>query len=139
MRNRIATVTVALLAAVTVSACSPGAPEPSSSADPDITVSSTSTPTQDFIGAYSDLTKVACEADEDGVWTFSATVKNSTDEDGDYTVTPAVVKTDDSQVIGLKEIQVTVKAGETEDVAAKDFAKDTQDGLSCVVRAIRQK
>ncbi|MBP1136297.1 hypothetical protein JOE31_002529 [Arthrobacter sp. PvP023] len=128
-----------------LTACSPPSASPptasqasssQSAADPSPTgsaikpgPSATSTPAAtEFIAAEA-LGDVVCEADSNGVWSFSGTLSNTGSEAVKYTVAVAVGTT--SSVAGHAMIEKLVPAGSKETVRADSFAVNAPAGAKC--------
>lgn len=85
-------------------------------------------------GAAGDLVKHTCTADASGTWNFTGTLRNTSKQDSDYTVTLALVHRVGSTVVATHEVTKKVAAGATQTVEAPAFV--TQKGskqLACVV------
>lgn len=77
------------------------------------------------------LTGFVCGADANGVWRGKATLQNVGTATNTYTVQFSVVRSSDSRVVGQKEVEFTVKPGETLDVAFPNIVSTGATGLEC--------
>lgn len=85
-------------------------------------------------GAAGDLVKHTCTADAQGRWSFTGTLRNTSKQDADYTITLSLVHRVGSTVVATHEVTRKVAAGGTQGVEAPSFA--TEKGskeLACVV------
>ena len=80
------------------------------------------------LGVLSDF---MCAPDENGVWRGKATLRNVGSNPNTYTVQFSVVRTADSQVVGVKKQDFTVEPGESVDVAFPTVATTSASGLEC--------
>ena len=78
------------------------------------------------------LSEFRCAPDENGVWRGKATLRNVGSNTNTYTVQFSVVRTADSQVVGVKKKNYTVDPGESVDVAFPTVATSSASGLECV-------
>ncbi|GLB67898.1 hypothetical protein AHIS1636_23380 [Arthrobacter mangrovi] len=94
-------------------------------------------PSQSWTGSMSPsaglgvLSDFRCAPDENGVWRGKATLRNVGSSPNTYTVQFSVVRTADSQVIGVKKQDFTVEPGESVDVAFPTVATSSSSGLEC--------
>ena len=96
------------------------------------------TPTQSWTGSTPPpsaglgvLSDFRCAPDENGVWRGKATLRNVGSSPNTYTVQFSVVRTADSQVVGVKKQDFTVEPGESVDVAFPTVATSSSSGLEC--------
>ncbi|MGF9662348.1 hypothetical protein AAIH25_10800 [Arthrobacter crystallopoietes] len=80
------------------------------------------------LGVLSDF---RCAPDDNGVWRGKATLRNVGTNTNTYTVQFSVVRTADSQVVGVKKQDFTVEPGESVDVAFPTVATTSASGLEC--------
>ncbi|CAN7349874.1 hypothetical protein LJR078_002052 [Arthrobacter sp. LjRoot78] len=115
----------------TASQASPGlitdSPSPTGSVQGPPSTSATPAAT-DFIATEA-LTDVGCEADGNGVWSFSGTLSNTGSEPVKYTVAVAVGTT--SSVAGHAMIEKLVAAGSKENIRADAFATNAPADAKC--------
>jgi hypothetical protein len=91
---------------------------------------------KDAKGAISALRGFEC-SDDAGVWSAHGTLNNSSDEDGKYLVTVAVIDSKTSSVQGMESSTLAVKAGDKTTVEFDGFYKGkSKKGLDCVPRVV---
>jgi hypothetical protein len=77
------------------------------------------------------LTKANCAHSGD-TWSFTGTMTNPDSDEVTYTVGVSLLSPTDMTAVDTKEITVTVPAGGTAPVEAKDFHKGPATGLTCL-------
>lgn len=68
-------------------------------------------------GAAADLQDRSCEPDDAGLWTFTATLTNSSDRASTYTVLISIVSKQGSTVLISESAEVTVEPGQSAPVS----------------------
>ena len=78
------------------------------------------------------LSDFLCAADENGVWRGKATLRNIGSAANTYTVRFSVIRSADSEVLGMKEDDFTLEPGASVDVAFPDITTSRASGIECV-------
>lgn len=88
-------------------------------------------PSEGFFDPATALTGARC-ALTGGTWSFSGTLTNADTSPHTFTVAVSLLRAKDLSQAALTEIAVTVPAGGSAPVEAKDFSSDATPGLQCV-------
>jgi hypothetical protein len=83
-------------------------------------------------GAITDLSNFHCSASADGIWSAEGTLTNATSAPRTYDVTVAVAKRNSSEVLGMKQISRTVKAGKKLTFKVAAVHKGASTSAQCV-------
>lgn len=90
-------------------------------------------------GARDDFVDANCAAGEDGAYSLTGHLENTTDQDMIYTVLAAVALVEGGSVEGRHELEVEVAAGESADVdEAQFFTHGGEAETQCVVSVRRR-
>lgn len=88
-------------------------------------------------GAIKSLQGVTCAPDSHGDWSASGTIQNAAATQGEFLVEFAVVKQQDSEVVGSASKTVKIAAGKSADISLPKLYSGNQKGLICVPRVLR--